>query len=624
MERRLAAILAADVVGYSRLMERGEAETFERLRTHRRELFEPVIETHHGRIFKLMGDGLLAEFGSVVDAVECAVAVQHGMAERNEGIPEERRIDVRIGITRGDLIVEAEDRHGEGVNIAARLQQLAEPGGIAVSRTVVDHVKHKLTLGFRPLGEQHLKNIAEPVGVFLLGPETNAGRPRAWRGSPRLGGRRAGAALAALLLLLGAGGGAAYWHFNSDERQPDHRLSIVVLPLINLGNDPEEEYFAEGITHDLTTDLSRISDSFVIAPSTARTYKGAELDPKRIGRELGVRYILDGSLRRTENRLRINAQLIDTRTGATIWSDRFDGDWTRSMQLQDIVTGRLARRLDLELTKEESRRGEAERPNSPDAVDLAMRAWSVLNQPYSAEQLAQSRALFERALQIDAGLPKALVGLSQVLAMEVNFRWSEAPTEQLRRADGAVTKVLSMFPNDATAHFVKGEILRAAGRNYEAAINEYEAAIAINPSLAPAYGALGGAKIRAGRSAEAFAPLQTAVRLSPRDPLLNIWYFYICHAHTHLGQDDAAIEWCRRSVAVRPFWIAYADLAAAYARTGREDEAQTAVVDLRKMMPNYTVERWLKDGNGWSDNSVFLTEFQQIAEGLLKAGLPER
>jgi adenylate cyclase len=253
-----------------------------------------------------------------------------------------------------------------------------------------------------------------------------------------------------------------------------------------------------------------------------------------------------------------------------------------------------------------------------------MRAWSVLNQPYSAEQLAQSRALFERALQIDAGLPKALVGLSQVLAMEVNFRWSEAPTEQLRRADGAVTKVLSMFPNDATAHFVKGEILRAAGRNYEAAINEYEAAIAINPSLAPAYGALGGAKIRAGRSAEAFAPLQTAVRLSPRDPLLNIWYFYICHAHTHLGQDDAAIEWCRRSVAVRPFWIAYADLAAAYARTGREDEAQTAVVDLRKMMPNYTVERWLKDGNGWSDNSVFLTEFQQIAEGLLKAGLPER
>lgn len=522
------------------------------------------------------------------------------------------------------MIVEGEDRHGEGVNIAARLQQLAEPGGIAVSRTVVDHVKHKLTLGFRPLGEQHLKNIAEPVGVFLLGPKANIGRAGVWRWSLRRGGRRAGAALAALLLLLGAGGGVAYWRLDSDEQQPDHRLSIVVLPLVNLGNDPEEEYFAEGVTNDLTTDLSRISGSFVIAPSTARTYKGTELAPKRIGRELGVRYILDGSLRRTENRLRINAQLIDTRTGATIWSDRFDGDWTRSMQLQDMVTGRLARRLDLELTKEESRRGEVERPNSPDALDLAMRAWSVLNQPYSSEQLAQSRALFERALQIDAELPKALVGLSQVLAMEVNFRWSAAPAEQLRRADDAVTKVLSMFPNDAMAHFVKGEIQRAAGRNYEAAINEYEAAITINPSLAPAYGALGGAKIRAGRSAEAFAPLQTAVRLSPRDPLLNIWYFYICHAHTHLGQDDAAIEWCRRLVAVRPFWIAYADLAAAYARIGREGEAQAAVVDLRKMMPNYTVERWLKDGNGWSDNSVFLTEFQQIAEGLLKAGLPER
>jgi adenylate cyclase len=623
MDRRLAAILAADVVGYSRLMERDEADTFERLRSHRKELFEPEIEEHHGRIFKLMGDGMLAEFGSVVDAVECALAVQRGMAERNRGLPQDRRMDLRIGINLGDLIVDAEDRYGEGVNIAARLQQLARPGGITVSRTVLDHVKHKLALDCEKLGERRLKNIAEPVEVFLLTPEATQGRAQFPRQLAGRVGRRARAVFAASALLLGIGGATAYWHLHAGERQPAHRLSIVVLPFASLGNGSEEEYFAEGITSDLTTDLSRIAGSFVIAPSTARTYKGMELDAKRIGRELGVRYILDGSLRRTQDRVRINAQLIDTGTGAAIWSDRFDGDWTRSMQLQDTITGRLARRLDLELTEEESRRGEAERPNNPDALDLAMRGWSVLNQPYSSEQLAQARTLFERALRIDPELPKALVGLAQAMAMQANYRWIDAPAEQLRRADAIVTHVLSSFPNDATAHFVKGEILRAGGREYDAAISEYEAATALNPSLAPAYGSLGGAEIRAGRSREAFAPLEMAVHLSPRDPLLNIWYFYICHAHTHLAEDEPAIEWCRRSVAVRPFWIAYADLAAGYAQTGQESEAHAAVIELRKLMPDYTIARWMEDGKGWSDNPIFLAEFQRIAEGLRKAGLPE-
>jgi class 3 adenylate cyclase/TolB-like protein len=627
MERRLAAILAADVVGYSRLMERDEAETFERLRTHRKELLEPLIERHHGRIFKLMGDGVLAEFGSVVDAVECALAVQRGMAERNVGLAPERRIDLRIGITLGDVILEGDDRHGEGVNIAARLQQLAEPGGIAVSQTVVDHVKRKLALDFRPLGAQRLKNMAEPLAVFLVGPEVKAAAPPAkrlpaWRGGWRGGRWRAAAALAALLALIGAGGGAAYWRLRVGERAPDHRLSIVVLPLVNLGNDPEQEYFAEAVTNDLTTDLSRIDDSFVIAPSTARTYKGMEQDPKRIGRELGVRYLLEGSLQRNEKQLRINAQLIDTRSGGAIWSDRFDGDWTKSIELQDLVTGRLARRLDLALTSEESRRGEAERPNNPDAVDLAMRGWAILNQPYSAEQLAQARGLFERALAIDGMLPRALVGLAQSLAIDVNYRWSAAPEAALRRAEEAIGKVLARFPNDATARFVKGEIQRATGRHYEAAIGEYQAAIAINPSLAPAYGALGAARIRDGQSAQAFAPLETAIRLSPRDPLLNIWYFYICHAHTHLGEDEAAIEWCRRSLAIKPFWIAYADLAAAYAHGGRESEARDAVAALRRARPDYTLARWIEDGNGWSDNAVFLAEFRRITDGLQKAGLP--
>jgi adenylate cyclase len=622
MERRLAAILAADVVGYSRLMEQDEAGTFERLRAHRKELFEPEIAKHQGRIFKLMGDGLLAEFASVIDAVECAVALQRAMAERNLGLAEGRRIDVRIGINLGDVIVEGEDRHGDGVNITARLQELAEPGGIAVSRTVVDNVKHKLALRFESLGEQRVKNLTDPIAVYRLAADRTARRLRVPARFMRLGGRRVSLAVAAAIFLLIAGTGATSWYLYSRDRQPIHRLSIVVLPFNNLSNDPEQEYFADAITNDLTTDLSRIEDSFVIAPNTARTYKGRNLEAKQIGHELNVRYILDGSLRRTENQVRINAQLTDTETGAAVWSDRFDGDWTKSMQLEDEITGRLARRLDLELTNEESRRAQSERPNDPDAVDLAMRGWSVLNQPYSRERLEQSRSLFEQALHIDPGLSKALVGLSRTLATEVNYRWSAAPAEALARADDLVSRVLSASPNNAMAHFVKGEILRAGGKDFESAIREYEAAIAINPSLAPAYAQLGHAEIRAGRAEEAFVPLQTAIRLSPRDPLLNIWYFIICHADTHLGRDDAAIEWCRRSVAIGPFWISYVDLASAYAWTGRKDEAQAAVAELLKLMPNYTVDRWAHEG--WSSNPVFLAQYQRIIEGLRKAGLPEK
>ncbi len=252
-----------------------------------------------------------------------------------------------------------------------------------------------------------------------------------------------------------------------------------------------------------------------------------------------------------------------------------------------------------------------------------MRGWAVLNQPYSREQLAQSLGLFERALQIDPELPKALVGLADALAMQVNARWTDTPAEQLRRADEAVDRVLAVFHDDAMAHFVKGEIQRAKGRNMEVAIGEDDAAIAINPSLSPAYGSLGIALIRAGRSPEAFAPLNMAIRLSPRDPLLNLWYFFICHAHTHLEQYASTIDWCTKSIAVKPFWIAYADLAAAYALTGRESEAHAAVTELRRLMPDYTVGRWARDGGGWSDNVVFLAQFARMTDGLRKAGLPE-
>ena len=625
IERRLAAILAADVAGYSRLMHHDEEATHAKLTALLTDVLDPAIAEHGGHVVKNTGDGFLAEFPSAVEAVRAAVQFQTRIHELAVGDPEDRRIAFRVGINIGDVIVEPNDIFGDGVNIAARLESIAEPGGICISSAAYDQVRGKVGVEFADLGEQNLKNIALPVRAYALQlpdtPPIVSFLTAPWVFRFR-GVRRVQIGLTIAFLLLITGGGVGYWYIRWGEPQPlNHRLSIVVLPFTNLSNEPEQEYFAEGITDDLSADLSRIEDSFVIAPNTARAYKN--VDPKRVGRELGVRYILDGSLRRTESMVRINARLIDAQTGAEIWSERVDGDWAKSMQLQDIITGRLARRLDLELTNQESRDAEVMRPNNPNAVDLAMRGWAVLNQPYSREQLTQSSALFERALQIDPGFPKAFVGLAATLAVGVNYRWTDAPADQLRRAENAVDQVLSRFPSDAMAHFVKGEIQRAKGRNLDAAVGEYVAAIAINPSLAPAHGALGATKIRVGRSAEAFAPLQMAIQLSPRDPLLNTWYFYVCHAHTHLGQYDEAIDWCRRSIAVKPFWIAYADLAAANALTGHEREAHAAVAELRRLRPNYTVALWLQDGVGWSDNVVFLAEFQHIAEGLRKAGLPE-
>ncbi|MEK0083129.1 adenylate/guanylate cyclase domain-containing protein [Benzoatithermus flavus] len=637
-DRRLAAVLTADVVGYARLTRADERGAIRRLKAVRKELIEPAIAGHGGRIVKLMGDGALVEFPSVVGAVETAVEIQRAMAQRDLDRPEDERIRFRIGIHVGDVIADGRDILGDDVNVAARLEGLAEPGGICVSAIVREQVRDRLPYPFEDRGEKTVKSIARPVHVYALPaaalttlpPREPAAAAVAHRWLP---GRRP------LFLAVTCAGvlaaSAAAWRLERPPPAvpaapatilppgsptapvPAPRLSIAVLPFANLGGDPEQEYFADGITDDLITDLARIDGSFVIASSTAFAYKGRPSDPKQVGRELGVRYVLTGSLRRAGSQVRVNVQLIDAATGGEVWADRIEGDWTRSMELQDAITGRLARTLDLELTDAESRRVAAERPNDPDAVDLAMRAWSVLNQPLSAEQLQRAQDLFEAALRIDPGLSQALVGLARTLSTRVNSRWSPTPKEDLDRAEALVAQVLARAPNHAMAHYVRGDILMAR-KDFDPAIAEYQAAIASNRDLAPAYGNIGRALVRAGRAEEAFAPLETALRLSPRDPLLSLWYFGICHAHTHLAQDEAAIAWCSRS----NYWVAYVDLASAYAWTGRMDEARAAVAELRRVMPGYTVERWQHEG--WSDNPVFLAQYQRIVEGLRKAGLPER
>jgi TolB-like protein/class 3 adenylate cyclase len=340
--RRLAAILAADVTGYSRLMGQDEEGTHARLRAHLRELVDPKIEEHRGRIVKNTGDGLLAEFPSVVDAVRCAVEMQRGMIDREPDVPEERRISFRIEVNLGDVIVEEHDIFGDGVNVAARLEALAEPGGICISRMVRDQIRDKLLYPFEDMGEQQVKNIVRPVRVYAWRPEATAGVPTTSASSAT----------------------------SSPAPPAAPRLSIVVLPFTNLGNDPEQQYFADAITDDLTTDLSRIADMFVISRNTAFTYQGKRIDTKQIGRELGVRYVLEGSVRRLGDQIRVNAQLIDAETDAHLWAERFDGDMADLFAVQSEVTSRIANALNLELINVE-----AARPiEHPGVLDYILRA----------------------------------------------------------------------------------------------------------------------------------------------------------------------------------------------------------------------------------------------------------
>jgi adenylate cyclase len=401
--RKLAAILVSDVVGYSRLAGADEDRILARLRTLRSDLIDPTIAVHHGRVVKRTGDGAIIEFRSVVDAVRCAIEVQSGLAERNAGLPPDKRIEYRVGIHLGDVVEEEDgDLMGDGINIAARLEGVAKPGAICLSEQAYWQVKGRLDLKVTDLGATQLKNIAEPVHVYSLevGQPTSSGalgsQARSLDSKPRLL-----AALAALLLLVAASGWYMLGGRLTKPAQAAH-LSVVVLPFANLSGDPSQDYFADGVTENLTTEPSRIKDSFVIARNTAFTYKGKTVDAKKIGKELGVRYVLEGSVQREQNRVRVNAQLVDAESGAHLWADRFEEDVADLFKLQDEVVTRLARDLGFAMTKAEAEKGA--RSKNPDAIDLTMRGLDVIlrnvQQP-SRESKREARALFDRALQID-------------------------------------------------------------------------------------------------------------------------------------------------------------------------------------------------------------------------------
>jgi TolB-like protein/class 3 adenylate cyclase len=488
IERKLTTILAADVVGFSKLAGADEERTVARLRALRSDLIDPAIALHHGRIVKRTGDGTIVEFRSVVDAVRCAIEVQGAMVDRNAGLAPGQRIVFRVGVHLGDVVEEADgDLMGDGVNVAARLEGICEPGGLCLSSAAYEQVRDRLKERFADLGEKLLKNIARPVRAYGLSAAVIAasGAASAAAKVPRARGVSAllGALAAAFLVAVLAAGGYA-WRAGlaprllgasvaEDKLATAPRLSIVVLPFENLSGDPEQEYFADGITDDLTTDLSHLEDSFVIARNTAFTYKGKPVGAKQIGRELGVRYVLEGSVRRVGETIALNAQLISTETGAHVWADRFDGERSKLGQLQVEFVSRLANSFGVELVKAESLRATRERPDNPDAVDLAMRGWASINSGYTKIDIEAAIPYFERALQLDPKLTRAQVGMALVLGDRVrSFRGGNESVD-LPRAEALVTSALSAEPNSAWAHFAKAD-LASAKKQFNDALSELE------------------------------------------------------------------------------------------------------------------------------------------------------
>jgi TolB-like protein/class 3 adenylate cyclase/Flp pilus assembly protein TadD len=587
VERRLSAILVADVAGYSRLMHRDEEATHAKLAAVLAESVTPAIAEHGGRIVKNTGDGFLAEFPSAVEAVRAAMQFQTRVHELTTGDAEDRRIAFRVGVNIGDVIVEPCDIFGDGVNIAARLESIAEPGGICISSAAYDQIRGKVGVEFADLGEQNLKNIALPVRAY-----------------------------------------AVVWDDPDPARQAvcarpsalsPPSLSIVVLPFTNLSGGLEQDYFVDGVTESLTTDLSRISGSFVIGRHTAFTYKGKAVDLKKIGRELNIRYVLEGSVQRSGNRLRVNVQLVDAETANHLWAERFDKPVADLFDMQDEIASRLANTLKAELMAAEARR--AENTLHPDAMDLYFLGRASFNKGQTLENLTQARSFFERARALDPGNIQALVDTALVdLAIGVGFLTDDR-TARLAAAEAALIKALSLAPRHASAHALLG-VAQVMTNRAAQGIAECEQALALDRNLAGAYACIGLAKYLLGRAAETEAHIHEALRLSPHDINAFWWIAFLGSAKFFLGADAEAVVWLRRSIdAHRNLPLTHFNLAAALAQLGRLDEAQAAARAGLALDPSFTLRRFRL--NPPSDNATFLAGRERIYEGLRLAGVPE-
>ena len=589
MERRLSAIFAADVVGYSALMEKDEAGTFDRLRAYRKELFEPEIKKHHGRIFKLMGDGLLAEFGSVVDAVECAVAVQRSMTERNAGVEAEKRIEVRIGINLGEVIVEGEDRHGEGVNIAARLQQLAPTGGICISGKVAKEVEKKVAFAFEPMGDQRVKNIAEPIAAFRVMPSKPA--PDTSVESPR-----------------------------KDALPLPDKPSIAVLPFQNMSGDAEQEYFADGMVEEIITALSRFHGLFVIARNSSFAYKGRAVDVKQVGRELGVRYVLEGSVRKAGNKVRITGQLIDAGTGAHLWAERFDGGLEDIFDLQDQVTSSVVGAIAPKLEQAEIERAKRKPTESLDAYDYFLRGMAAFHQ-YSKDLNNEALPLFYKAIELDPNFASAYGMAARCYSQRKGGGWATDRAQDIAETARLARRAGVLGWDDAFALCTAGIALAFVVGDVEEGAAFIERALALNPNLNWAWLFSGWVKVWLGEPEVAIEREARAMRLSPHDPHFFHMQTATAAAHFCAGRYVEALSWAEQSMREQRNFILVLSTtiaAAAAALAGRQPEAEMAMARVRRIDPSLRI----------SNLEVFYPlrrteDLDRLKEGLRKAGLPE-
>jgi adenylate cyclase len=639
MERKLVTIVCVDVTGYSRLIGLDEEGTLARLKAQYRTLINPAIARHGGRLVKTMGDGLLVEFGSPVEAVRCAVEIQLATTAHEVAVPEDRRIRFRIGINLGDVVIEGDDVLGDGVNIAARLETLADVGGICISRSVRDQVRDRIPVTFEDLGEQSVRNIARPVRCYRVrfdtytadaSPEPAAGRrwllPSAMAvvclvlaGTGFIVASNRDAADRALAPGVAAAPELAIGALDLPRDTP--RLSLVVLPFINLSGNPDQEYFADGLTEDLTTDLSRIDGSFVIARNTAFSYKNKAVDIRRIGRDLGVRYVLEGSVRRSGDLVRVSAQLIDAETGAHLWADRFDRHRAELIETQSEITAGIASALRVRLIDIESRRGQRERPGNPDATDLAMRGWALIYASQTRDNNAMARRVFEESLGLDPQAVSALTGLSFTHIRDVLNRWTDAPEEHLPKADELLARSLALAPDNAAAHQYKA-LLRRAQRRSEEAIAAAERAMSLNRNLAAAYTEIGLNYVLLGQPEKTEDFVQQGIRLSPRDPFLVYWLLYIGVAKLHQHQDEAALDMFRQAIDADPaFPSTYGWLAAAYMLTGREAQAREPMAKWLHAVPGMTLTRY--KALEQSTHPSYVAQRPRIYEAWRKLGMPE-
>jgi TolB-like protein/class 3 adenylate cyclase/tetratricopeptide (TPR) repeat protein len=587
VERRLAAVLAADVAGYSRLMGSDEEGTLARLKAYRSTLLDIKIAEHRGRIVKTTGDGALVEFGSAVDAVRCAVDVQRGMASRNVDVPEAKRIEFRIGVHVGDIIIDDDDIFGDDVNIAARLEGIAEPGGICISDDAYRQVRGKVEVVYVDMGPQHLKNIAEPM--------------RAWRANP-------------------GGDSPLTSSLTSSAREPDipDIPSIAVLPFQNMSGDVEQDYFADGMVEDIITALSRFRSLFVIARNSSFTYKGKAVDIKQVGRELGVRYVLEGSVRKAGAKLRITGQLIDAATGAHLWADRFDGGLEDVFELQDEITGSVVGAISPRLEQAEIERSKRKPTEKLAAYDYALRGMANV---YQGSRQANSEALrhFYLAIQVDPDFASAYGRCAYCYVWRKANGWVADPAKEIAEAERLARQAARLGGDDAVALCEAGFALAFVVGNLEDGAALVDRALALNPNLAAAWRFSGYIRVFLGECERAIEHLERAVRLSPIDPLIFIVHNGVALAHFFAGRYDEALIWAGKALRQNPNYAAALVMAAVSgAQAERRDEMEKAVRRLREIDPSAGVSNFT---NVWP---LRRAEDLSLFEGALRlTGLPE-